>query len=131
PGLGRAARGAPGARLRRAGAGVRATRPAPRGWRGDARPPAPPGSLPSGGVVIGSPLPGVRLLTRVPLPAASPDDAARLGASVTFFPLVGLAIGAMLAGLDALLRPWLALGVVDALLLVALAAVTGFFHLDG
>ena len=49
--------------------------------------------------MIGSPLPGVRLLTRVPLPTASPDDAARLGASVTFFPLIGLLIGAILAGL--------------------------------
>jgi adenosylcobinamide-GDP ribazoletransferase len=80
---------------------------------------------------LGSPAPAVRLLTRLPLPASVPDDAGSIAASVPYFPLVGLAIGAALALLDALLRPVLQRGVVDALLLVALAAITGGFHLDG
>jgi cobalamin 5'-phosphate synthase/cobalamin synthase len=82
-------------------------------------------------MTIGSPLPAVRLLTRIPVPLGAPDNERTVAASVPYLPLVGLAIGALVAAIDVGLRPLLASSVVDALLLVALAAVTGAFHLDG
>ena len=82
-------------------------------------------------MTLGSPLPALRLLTRLPLAFGPPDDAEAVAASVGYFPLVGLALGAMLALLDALLGALLDRQVVDALLLLALALATGLFHLDG
>jgi cobalamin 5'-phosphate synthase/cobalamin synthase len=82
-------------------------------------------------MMVGSPFPAVRLLTRIPVPLGVPDDERTVAASVPYLPLVGLAIGSLLAAMDAGLRLLLATSVVDALLLVALAAVTGAFHLDG
>ncbi len=54
-----------------------------------------------------------------------------LGASESWFPLVGLALGCLLAGLDAVLSPLLVQPVRDAVLIAALAALTGALHLDG
>jgi len=54
-----------------------------------------------------------------------------LGRSEAFFPLTGLLLGALLAGLDLALRPWVAQPVRDVLLVAMLAALTGALHLDG
>lgn len=72
-----------------------------------------------------------QFLTIVPLPCQVECEAEDLGRSMSFFPLVGLALGALLAGVEYLAAPLLPRGVVDLLLVVALAAVTGGLHLDG
>ena len=64
------------------------------------------------------------LVRRVP-------TAAELGAADAFFPLVGLLLGAFLVVTDRLLGMLFAPMVRDALLVIALAAITGALHLDG
>ncbi len=54
-----------------------------------------------------------------------------LGRATAYFPLVGLIIGGVLAGLNWLLANILPAAVVNALLIVALVIVTGALHLDG
>jgi adenosylcobinamide-GDP ribazoletransferase len=72
-----------------------------------------------------------QFLTIVPLPFALRCEEEDLGRSMTYFPLVGLAIGALLAGTDFLLAPLLPRGVGDLLLIALLSVVTGGLHLDG
>jgi adenosylcobinamide-GDP ribazoletransferase len=72
-----------------------------------------------------------QFLTIVPLPFTVRCEEEDLGRSMTFFPLVGLAIGALLAGTDFLLAPLLPRGVADLILIVLLSVVTGGLHLDG
>lgn len=72
-----------------------------------------------------------QFLTIIPLPFKVDCEAQDLGRSTAVFPLVGLTIGALLAGLNWLIAPWLARPLTDALLVAALAAVTGALHLDG
>lgn len=72
-----------------------------------------------------------QFLTIVPLPFTVRCEEEDLGRSMTFFPLVGLAIGALLAGADSLLAPFLPRGVADLMLVVLLSVVTGALHLDG
>jgi len=72
-----------------------------------------------------------QFLTIVPLPFTVRCEEEDLGRSMTFFPLVGLAIGGLLAGADFLLAPLLPRGVADLLLVVLNSAVTGGLHLDG
>lgn len=72
-----------------------------------------------------------QFLTIIPLPFKVECEAQDLGRSTAVFPLVGLTIGAFLAGLDRLIAPWLARPLTDALLIAVLAAVTGALHLDG
>ncbi len=75
-------------------------------------------------------LAAVRFLTVFPVPARSqaPDTAGR---SISYFPLVGLVIGMVLAGLDWLLRPVTPPALTAALLIVALVILTGGLHMDG
>lgn len=73
----------------------------------------------------------LQFLTIIPLPFRVRCETSDLGRSMAFFPLVGLTIGAMLAGADYLLDPWFPPEVVDILLIVLLSAVTGALHLDG
>lgn len=73
----------------------------------------------------------LQFLTIIPLPFAVRCDKEDLGRSTALFPLAGVTIGALLAGLNWLLAPWLARPLCDALLVTALAAVTGGLHLDG
>ena len=72
-----------------------------------------------------------QFLTIVPLPFAVRCEEEDLGRSMTYFPLVGLAIGALLAGTDFLLAPLLPRGVGDLILIALLSVVTGGLHLDG
>jgi len=70
-------------------------------------------------------------LTIVPFNHAMIASERDLGRSVLFFPVVGLAIGAFLLGMVRLLEPVLAPAPLAALLLLALALLTGGLHLDG
>lgn len=73
----------------------------------------------------------MQFLTIIPLPFQfqwSKDD---LGRSLAVFPLAGLTIGTLLAGINWLIAPLLARPLTDALLITALAAMTGALHLDG
>ena len=72
-----------------------------------------------------------QFLTIVPLPFSVRCEEGDLGRSMAFFPLVGLSLGAGLAGLDFCLAPLFPRPVADLLLVVALTAVTGALHLDG
>lgn len=64
------------------------------------------------------------------LPVTSPGEAPS-ASSRAWFPFVGLAIGALLVGLDALLRLGLPAIVVGALLLAAMLIVTRALHTEG
>lgn len=72
-----------------------------------------------------------QFLTIVPLPFSVRCEEEDLGRSMTFFPLVGLALGALLAGADYLLAPFLPRAVGDLVLVALLAVATGALHLDG
>jgi len=72
-----------------------------------------------------------QFLTIIPLPFKTDCEARDLGRSTAAFPLVGLTIGALLAGLNWLIAPWVARPLADALLIAVLTAVTGALHLDG
>ncbi len=76
-------------------------------------------------------LAALRFLTSIPLPRPRESGTEELGRSAVYFPLVGLIIGVILAGLYWLLDFVLPAAVVNALLLVFLVAVTGALHLDG
>jgi adenosylcobinamide-GDP ribazoletransferase len=73
----------------------------------------------------------VSFLTRLPVGALPDVSAAQLGRSMAFFPLVGLALGGLLVGCDALLAPHLPRAAGDALLLAVLVLASGALHLDG
>lgn len=73
----------------------------------------------------------VQFLTIIPLPFSARCEEKDLGRSMAFFPLVGLTLGALLVGFSYILSPILPRGVVDLLLIVTLAIVTGALHLDG
>ncbi len=73
----------------------------------------------------------LQFLTIIPLPFAVRCEKEDLGRSTALFPLAGLTIGALLAGLNWLISPWLARPLCDALLITTLAVVTGGLHLDG
>ena len=76
-------------------------------------------------------LAALRFLTIIPLlrgREVSPEDLAR---STGYFPVVGLIIGLLLAGLHWLLGWFLPAAVVNILLIIFLAAITGALHLDG
>ena len=64
------------------------------------------------------------------LPVA-PRDATRMGRARAYFPIVGLALGAALAGLDYAARLALPPPVVGALLIAALLVLTRAIHLEG
>lgn len=72
----------------------------------------------------------VQFLTIVP--AAKPGgDTKQMGQALVYFPVVGLALGLVLLGLDRVLSLGLPFLVVNALLIVALIILTGALHLDG
>lgn len=72
-----------------------------------------------------------QFLTIIPLPFSLRCEKKDLGRATAFFPAVGLVIGALLAGTNWLISPWLARPLCDALLITLLTLVTGALHLDG
>jgi adenosylcobinamide-GDP ribazoletransferase len=70
-------------------------------------------------------------LTTLPVPSPSRLDDADWGRATAWYPAVGLLLGAILAGLDWVLRWLLPDGVAATLLLVAWVVLTGALHLDG
>ena len=76
-------------------------------------------------------LAALQFLTTIPLPwlrEVSPEDLAR---STVYFPVVGLIIGLILAGLNWLLGLFLPPDWVNVLLIIFLVVITGALHLDG
>jgi len=76
-------------------------------------------------------LAALQFLTAIPLPWLRKARPEELGRSTGYFPVVGLIIGLILAGLNWLLGLILPSAVVNALLIVSLVVVTGALHLDG
>lgn len=76
-------------------------------------------------------LAAVQFLTSIPVPLKRALSPEQLGRTTAYFPLVGLIIGGILAGLNWLLLYILPASVVNALLITALAIITGAMHLDG
>lgn len=72
-----------------------------------------------------------QFLTIIPLPVAVTWQEGDMGRSMRWFPLVGLAIGGMLALAHRGLSLLLPSGVADLLAVALLALVTGCLHLDG
>jgi adenosylcobinamide-GDP ribazoletransferase len=73
----------------------------------------------------------MQFLTIIPLPFDTRCQKEDLGRATALFPLAGLTIGALLAGLNLLIAPWLPRSLTDALLIAALTGITGALHLDG
>jgi adenosylcobinamide-GDP ribazoletransferase len=73
----------------------------------------------------------IQFLTIIPLPFNTRCRKEDLGRSTACFPLVGLTIGGLLLGLDWLIDPWLNRPLTAALLVTALAVISGALHLDG
>ena len=73
----------------------------------------------------------LKFLTIVPLPGRLGKTTDDLGKSLTYFPLVGLVLGAILFGLHYGLSFILPPPVVSVLLIIALVLMTGAHHLDG
>ncbi|MFC2051847.1 adenosylcobinamide-GDP ribazoletransferase [Chloroflexota bacterium] len=59
---------------------------------------------------------------------ASPEE---IGRSIAYFPVVGIIIGLILAGLNWLLGLFLPLAIVNGLLIVSMVVISGALHLDG
>ena len=71
-----------------------------------------------------------QFLTIIPLPFTIQwRDEREIGRAMALFPLVGLTLGGILAGIDLLLTPRLPAGITAVLLLIVLTAVTGALHL--
>ena len=73
----------------------------------------------------------LQFLTIIPLPFSVRCEKEDLGRSLAVFPLAGLTIGCLLAGLSWLISPWLPRSLADALLITFLSLITGALHLDG
>jgi adenosylcobinamide-GDP ribazoletransferase len=73
----------------------------------------------------------LQFLTIFPTPIRHKVTAKTSGKSLTYFPLVGLILGAILLGLNYVLVMVLPSLIVNALLIIALVILTGAHHLDG
>lgn len=73
----------------------------------------------------------MQFLTIIPIPFAREWQEGEMGRSMRWFPLAGLVIGGLLAGLDRLLALVLPLPLTTLLVVAALAVITGALHLDG
>ena len=76
-------------------------------------------------------LAALNFLTIIPVPWRREVSPEELGCSLGYFPLVGIIIGLILAGLNWVLGLVLPSAVVNVLLIVSLAVVSGALHLDG
>ncbi|MBN1160614.1 MAG: adenosylcobinamide-GDP ribazoletransferase [Dehalococcoidales bacterium] len=72
-----------------------------------------------------------QFLTSIPVRLKGELRPEQLGRSTLYFPLVGLGIGAILAGLNWVFNLTLPAPVTSALLITALVILTGAMHLDG
>ena len=72
-----------------------------------------------------------QFLTAIPLHRAHDPKPEELSGSLIWFPMVGMALGGILAGTAWLLTPLLARGVIDALLIGELVLLTRGLHQDG
>ncbi|MGA2368174.1 MAG: adenosylcobinamide-GDP ribazoletransferase [Dehalococcoidia bacterium] len=73
----------------------------------------------------------LKFLTILPAPSSKNEGPEQVGRSLGFFPVVGLVIGLLLAGLYCLMRGIFPVPLVNAILITALVLVTGAHHLDG
>ncbi|MFC2032863.1 adenosylcobinamide-GDP ribazoletransferase [Chloroflexota bacterium] len=76
-------------------------------------------------------LAAIKFLTIIPLPwyrEVSPEE---VGRSIGYFPVVGLIIGLVLAGLNWLMGLFLPPAMVNVLLIIFLVMMSGGLHLDG
>ena len=73
----------------------------------------------------------MQFLTSIPLPGKRGATVEELGHSTSYFPVVGLIIGLILAGLYWLLNLILPSPIVNILLIVAMVMITRALHLDG
>lgn len=73
----------------------------------------------------------LQFLTIFPTPLSHRINAKTCGESLSYFPLVGLIVGAILLGLHYGLSLILPSTIVNALVIVALVVLTGAHHLDG
>lgn len=73
----------------------------------------------------------LQFLTSIPIPIKRELSSKQIGRATAWFPLVGLVIGGILAGLNWLLNCILPASVVNILLIGALVIITGAMHLDG
>ncbi len=73
----------------------------------------------------------LKFLTIIPLPKQREVSPEEVGRSIGYFPLVGIIIGLILAGLNWLLSLLLPSAVVNALLIISLAVISGALHLEG
>ncbi len=76
-------------------------------------------------------LAALQFLSVAPPLVRRPFTAAEMGASVGFYPLVGVLLGVVLLLADGLLAPFLPLPLRSALLLALWVTLTGALHLDG
>ena len=76
-------------------------------------------------------LAALQFLTVIPIPRRHEVNAEELGASLVYFPLVGLFLGAILAGINWSLSLVLPSSVVNAVIIIALLLLTGALHVDG
>lgn len=73
----------------------------------------------------------MQFLTGIPVPLKKELSAQQLGCATSYFPLVGLILGGILAGLNWVFNLFLPTPVVNILLIVILVGLTGAMHLDG
>ncbi len=76
-------------------------------------------------------LTALRFLTIIPLPWRREVSPEEVGRSTGYFPVVGIIIGLILAGLNWLFSLLLPSAVVNGLLIVSIAVISGALHLDG
>lgn len=71
------------------------------------------------------------LLTVIRWPFSTQATISSLGRSVAYYPLVGLILGGILAGMGWVVYPFLPPGLAGAILLAVWVGLTGMLHLDG
>ena len=70
-------------------------------------------------------------LTIIPLPWRHEVSVEEIGRSTGYFPVIGLILGLILAGLNWLFSLFLPSAVVNGLLIVSMVVISGALHLDG
>jgi adenosylcobinamide-GDP ribazoletransferase len=73
----------------------------------------------------------LQILTRLPIPLLPPAQVGELGRAITWFPVAGAMLGVLIALVDLGAGMVLAPAVAAAIVVFALVATTGAFHLDG